>query len=68
MRSLRRDGPGRSFALPSEILEPLSFEPPTPADDAAYAVEAGVLTEAYAVRVQRQLDGIEQRLDSLEQR
>lgn len=68
LRSLRRDAPGRGFALPSELVERLSFEPPTPSDDAAYAVEAGVLTEAYAVRVQRQLDGIEQRLDSLEQR
>jgi hypothetical protein len=46
----------------------LSFESPTLADDVAYAVEAGALVEAYAVRAQRRLDGIEQRLDSLEQR
>ena len=68
LRGLRGNASGRAFALPSEVVEPLSFEAPSPADDAAYAVEAGVLTEAYAVRVQRQLDGIEQRLDSLEQR
>jgi hypothetical protein len=67
LRRLRRKASGRAFALPSEVLEPLSFETPTLADDAVYAVEAGVLTEAYAVRAQRRLDGIEQRLDSLEQ-
>jgi hypothetical protein len=39
---------------------------PTFADEAAYAVEAAVLNEAYAVRAQRRLDGIEQRLLSLE--
>jgi hypothetical protein len=68
LRRLRRDVPGRSFGLSSEVGAPLSFETPSPADDASYAVEAGVLTEAYAVRVQRQLDGFERRLDSLEQR
>jgi Glycosyl transferase family 2 len=45
---------------------PLTFPAPTLADDAAYAVEAASLTEAYAVRAQRQLDGIEQRLLGLE--
>jgi hypothetical protein len=46
--------------------KPLTFPTPTLADDAAYAVEAVALTEAYAVRAQRQLDGIEQRLLGLE--
>ena len=46
--------------------KPLTFPAPTLADDAAYAVEAAALTEAYAVRAQRQLDGIEQRLLGLE--
>jgi hypothetical protein len=46
--------------------KPLTFSAPTLADDAEYAVEAAALSEAYAVRVQRQLDGIEQRLLSLE--
>jgi glycosyl transferase family 2 len=46
--------------------KPLTFPAPTLADDAAYAVEAAALTEAYAVRAQRQLDGIEQRLLWLE--
>jgi hypothetical protein len=67
LRSLATEAPGRHFALPSERAEGLSFPPPTIADDAAYAVEAGVLGEAYAVRAQRRLDGIEQRLHSLEE-
>jgi Glycosyl transferase family 2 len=46
--------------------KPPNFPAPTLADDAAYAVEAAALTEAYAVRAQRQLDGIEQRLLGLE--
>jgi hypothetical protein len=55
--ALRAVREGKQFTFPS----------PTPADDAAYAVEAAVLSEAYAVRAQRQLDGIEQRLLSLEE-
>jgi len=47
--------------------ERLAFPLPTLADDAEYAVEAAALTEAYAVRAQRRLDGIEQRLHSLEE-
>jgi hypothetical protein len=46
--------------------KPLALPAPTLADDAAYAVEAAALTEAYAVRAQRQLDEIEQRLLGLE--
>ena len=38
-----------------------------PADDAAYAVEAAVLDEAYTVRAQRRLDDLEERLNALEQ-
>jgi hypothetical protein len=67
LRTLRIDGHGRGFALPSERAEPLSFPPPTVGDDAEYAVEAGALSEAYAVRAQRRLDDIEQRLLSLEE-
>jgi len=47
--------------------EQLTFPLPSLADDAEYAVEAAALTEAYAVRAQRRLDGIEQRLHSLEE-
>jgi hypothetical protein len=47
---------------------PLAFPAPTQAEAAAYAVEAAALSEAYAVRAQRRLDGIEQRLLSLEER
>ncbi len=57
----------RSFALPSEREESLVLPQPSAADDAAYAVEAAALREAYAVRAQRQLDGLEQRLLSLEE-
>jgi hypothetical protein len=46
----------------------LTFPAPSLADDAEYAVEAAALIEAYAVRAQRQLDGLEQRLHSLESR
>ena len=67
LRGLGADAPGRRFALPAERAEPLSLPLPTVADDAAYAVEAGVLSEAYAIRAQRRLDGIEQRLLSLEE-
>jgi hypothetical protein len=44
----------------------LDFPGPTLAEEAEYAVEAAVLTEAYTVRAQRDLDGIERRLHSLE--
>jgi hypothetical protein len=67
LRALRTDAAGRGFAIPSERGEPVVLPQPSVADDAAYAVEAGVLDEAYAVRVQRQLDGLEQRLLSLEE-
>ena len=70
LRSLRLPSPAgeRRFALPAERDEPLPFAPPTSAEDAAYAVEAAALEEAYAVRVQRQLDGLERRLLALEER
>ena len=64
LRALRTDAGGRSFASPSELAAPPTL--PAFGDDAAYAVEADVLTEAYAVRAQRRLDAIEQRLRSLE--
>jgi hypothetical protein len=37
-------------------------------DDATYAVEAAVLGEADAIRVERRLDAFEQRLRALERR
>jgi len=48
--------------------KPLAFLAATQAEDAAYAVEGAVLSEAYTVRAQRRLDGLEQRVASLEQR
>jgi hypothetical protein len=67
LRTLRRSDSIGKFALPAEFAEPLSFEAPTLAEDASFAVEAQALDEAYAVRAQRRLDSIEQRIDSLEQ-
>ena len=67
LRTLRRDAAPRSFALASERKESLELPRPSAADDVAYAVEAAALSEAYAVRAQRQLDGLEQRLLSLEE-
>ena len=65
LRELRvRDGE-RQFALRAERATPLVFPAPTIADEVAYAVEADVLDEAYAVRAQRELDGLEQRLHTL---
>jgi hypothetical protein len=43
-----------------------TFEQPSAADEVAYAVEAAVLDEAYVVRAQRDLDALEERLESLE--
>ena len=43
-----------------------TFPQPPAGDDVAYAVEAAVLDEAYMVRAQRDLDALEQRLESLE--
>jgi glycosyl transferase family 2 len=45
---------------------PLVFPRPTVVDDAAYAVDVAALGEADAVRLQRRLDTLEQRLQRLE--
>jgi hypothetical protein len=69
LRMLRpqHDAPeGRAFALPGELQRPVTFPQPAGAEDAAYAVEAAVLGEADAVRIQRRLDALEQRLAALE--
>jgi hypothetical protein len=65
LRSLRVAREGREFAVPSELEEPLALPAPTMADEAAYAAEAGALVESYAVRAQRGLDALEQRLLAL---
>lgn len=46
----------------------LSLAPPTVVDDAGFAVDATVLDEADAVRLQRRLDQIERRLAAVERR
>jgi hypothetical protein len=66
LRSPAQEERVRSLMLPGEYSTPLSFPQPTMAEEAAYAAEAAVLDEAYVVRVQRRLDGLEQRLKSLE--
>jgi hypothetical protein len=45
---------------------PITFPEPAVADEVAYAVETAVLQESYVVRAQRDLDALEQRLESLE--
>jgi hypothetical protein len=59
LRSLRRDG---SYALE----QGLDFTRASAADETAYAVEAAALVEAAAVRLQRRVDALEQRLNALE--
>jgi hypothetical protein len=68
LRSFRLDEErgARHFALPSERNEPLSFPAPSLVDDTRFAVEAAVLDEADAVRLQRRVDAFEERLASLE--
>ena len=46
--------------------KPVTFPRPTVVDDAAYAVDVAALGEADAVRLQRRLDTLEQRLLTLE--
>ena len=46
--------------------KPVVFPRPTVIDDAAYAVDVAALGEADAVRLQRRLDTLEQRLQTLE--
>jgi hypothetical protein len=65
LRTLRSDGAGR-FALPSERGTRFSFPRPSLSDEAEFAAEAAALDESYVVRMQRRLDGLEQRLESLE--
>jgi hypothetical protein len=56
LRILRDGGEHRSFPRPSVV------------DDAAYAVDVAALGEADVVRLQRQVDTLENRLRTLEQR
>ena len=65
LRRLRTDD--GSYALPRDAA-PLTFPLPTLVEDAEYAVEAAVLGEADVVRLQRRLDTLEDRLQSLELR
>jgi hypothetical protein len=68
LRGLRAPaGSGRDYLRPAEAT-PLSFPVPTLVEDAEYAVEAAVLGEADVVRLQRRLDTLEDRLQSLELR
>jgi hypothetical protein len=54
------------FALPDHDSPRLRFPRPSVVEDAAYAVEAAVLGEADAVRLQRRVDELERRLALLE--
>jgi hypothetical protein len=63
LRSLRH---GDGYVLPRELDRPIDFTGASAADEAAYAVEAAALGEADAVRIQRRVDALEQRLNALE--
>jgi hypothetical protein len=63
LRFLRR---GDGYAVPEELEHPINFSRSSAADEAAYAVEAAALAEADAVRIQRRVDALQQRLDALE--
>jgi glycosyl transferase family 2 len=63
LRALRR---AEGYTLPGKLDQPIDFTGPSAADQAAYAVEAAALGEADAVRIQRRVDALEQRLNALE--
>jgi tetrahydromethanopterin S-methyltransferase subunit G len=62
-----RDPSGTGYLRPGSAPE-LRFPLPTLVEDAEYAVEAAVLGEADVVRLQRRLDQLEARLQTVEQR
>jgi hypothetical protein len=71
LRSLRLPSEpegARCFAVAADLGTPFALPPTSAADDAAYAVEAAALSEADAVRVQRRVDALEQRVAALESR
>ncbi len=65
---LLRDGGERGFELQVEGRSRLSFPKPSVVDDAGYAVDVATLGEADVVRLQRQVDTLEQRLRAVEGR
>ncbi len=58
--------PHPSFRTPAEGGAPLRFERPSIVDDALFAVEAAVVTQADDVRLRRQVDELERRIQTLE--
>jgi Glycosyl transferase family 2 len=64
--TLRAGGSDQELALPGEGGSYLSFARPSVVDDAAYAVDVAALGEADVVRLQRQVDTLEQRLHAVE--
>ena len=62
-----RDPSSGSYVAPGDATQ-LRFPLPTLVEDAEYAVEAAVLGEADVVRLQRRLDELEHRLQTVEQR
>ena len=62
-----RDPSSGSYVPPGDATQ-LRFPLPTLVEDAEYAVEAAVLGEADVVRLQRRLDELEHRLQTVEQR
>jgi hypothetical protein len=55
-----------SFRVPGEGGKPLTFARPSVVDDALFAVEAAVVAQADDVRLRRQIDELERRLERVE--
>lgn len=58
--------PGAAEYAPQFREEPISFPRPSVVDDALFAVEAAVVSQADDVRVRRQVDDLERRVHTLE--
>jgi hypothetical protein len=56
------------FVTPADGGAPLGFPRPSVVDDALFAVEAAVVSEADTVRLRRHVDQLEHRLQSVEKR
>jgi hypothetical protein len=64
--AVERLPPSPSFRVPAIGGEPLKFERPSVVDDALFAVEAAVVAHADEVRLRRQVDDLERRLERVE--
>src|SRR5262249_24355203 len=56
----------RQYGFPGELGPALDFSPASATDEAAYAAQGAAVGEADAVRIQRRVDALEQRISALE--